>query len=278
MKKFGITLIFGAVIIAALFFLWKKNSSEVARTEKREGKESDVAQIGPDPASRKAQTTSPAKPVSFQRKVTNESQNASSAPSMEEFLKKHDPEGEWKVSRTSDGRVIAASGGMIRNVRNSPEQNLQFVEEFNQTLGVPVNSMVPSSVQHDENPYSRIEQFDQKFGEYEVFGAYTKVFRRAADDSIFYIANETRPVGDVDLRIKYSLQDVREIVLQSYSGKTVTIESSPGKPVVYAPTPGQGELTWQITLRVDRPLFDRRHLLVSASTGKIVKDTTLVKY
>ena len=200
------------------------------------------------------------------------------AESLDQFLKKLDPKADWRVNRTDTGRVTAISGSLIQGYSESPEKLQEFAQQIAELTGVPGQQVVPSSTKLEDTPQTEARQFDQEVDGYKVFGGYMKIFTRKSDGSIYYVANETRDVGGVDLRIKYSGTEASQIALQAYSDKKgVVVESVSSKPVIFPNQAlGHGELAWEVIIHIDRPLIDRRHLLISASSGQILKDVSLI--
>ncbi len=204
--------------------------------------------------------------------------SGASAGDLRGYLLKQDPNADWRVNRTDDGRVVAISGGFIKEDLSTPEKYQQFAENVAAMIGIPQAQLVASETNLDGGENTAIKQFDQELGEYKVFGSYMKVFTRNADGSVFYIANEVKETGEVDLRIKYSFSEVAGIVMKRYEGKKgLQIENSPQKPMVYVLQPGQSELAWEIVLKVEGPLYDRRHIMISATSGNLLKDISLLK-
>ena len=198
--------------------------------------------------------------------------------SLEQFLKKLDGKAEWRVNKTDSGRVTAISGALIAGHSDSPEKLQEFAQQISEVTGVPGHQIVPSKTLLQDTPETEARQFDQEVDGYKVFAGYMKIFTRKSDGAIYYIANETRDVGQVDLRIKYTGPEAAQIAVAAYAEKIgVVAESVSPKPVIYPDqASGNGELAWEVVLRIERPLFDRRHLLISAISGQILKDVTLV--
>ena len=61
------------------------------------------------------------------------------------------------------------------------------------------------------------------------------------------------------------------------SKQGVKIESATEKPVLYPMGSHHAELVWQMQVGIQGPLLDRRDILVSAKTGQIVRDITMIK-
>lgn len=197
---------------------------------------------------------------------------------LNQFLARYDSKSKWRINRTDDNRVIAFSGGMIEGISDSEMKELAFAKEFAETTGVPGDQIIQSETKLEQTPYTEVRQYDQEVGGYLVLGGYMKVFHRKSDGAIYYVANETRNVGDVDLRIRYSFADAKATVLQRFAGKTgVVVENNPSRPVIFSERAGHGELAWETLVRIQGPLYDYRHVLVSAISGQILKDITLIK-
>lgn len=197
---------------------------------------------------------------------------------LNQFLARFDKKAEWRINRGDNGQVIAFSGGLIEGISQSPEKELAFAREFAELTGVSGDQVIVSETKLEQTPYTEARQYDQEVGGYQVFGGYMKIFHRKSDGAVYYVANETRNVGDVDLRIRYSFADAKAAALRQHANKTgVVVENNPSKPVIYSSGPGHGELAWEVLIRIQGPLYDYRHLLVSAISGQILKDITLLK-
>ncbi len=204
--------------------------------------------------------------------------SSSGKETLEQFLKRLDPKADWRVDKIETGRVISISGSMIKGYSETPEKMLSFTQTIAQLTGVPAQQMVLSDQQPDSPPESKITKYDQMVGDYKVFSSYIKIFTRDSDGSIYFVGNETRDVGTVDLRIQYNFQDVKEVALQRYANKRgAIVENSPTKPVIYSSVSGQGELAWEVVVFFEGPTFGRQHLLVSAASKTILKDVSLVE-
>ncbi len=206
---------------------------------------------------------------------------SSEPQSLEKFLKELDPNADWRVNKTDTGRVTAISGALIQGQSDSteePEGLLKFAQQIAELTGVSGAQITVSTTRLEDTPETRAHQFDQEVEGYKVFGGYMKIFTRKSDNAIYYIANETRDVGEVDLRIKYTGPEAAQIALRAYSDKKgVVVDSVSGKPVIYPDQAiKQGELAWEVIVSIAGPLFDRRHLLISARSGQILKDVSLV--
>lgn len=197
---------------------------------------------------------------------------------LESFLVAMDPAGERFVSRNDNGRVTQISRLSIKGQSETPERMLDFARTVAEYAGTPPEQVVPSPTQLEDTPFSKAKQYDQEYEGYEVFGGYMKVFTKTSDGSVYFVANETKDVGDIDLRIKYSFEEAKSIALNKYADKDgESVTNNPSKPVIFNIRPGQSELAWEVQVQIQGPLFDRRHILISATSGMILKDITMLK-
>ncbi len=213
--------------------------------------------------------------------ISRKTAQSTEPDSLDQFLKSLDPKADWRVNRADSGRVTAISGALIKGHSDSPEEPeglLKFAQQIAELTGVPGHQLAVSATVLEDTPETTGRQFDQEVEGYKVFGGYMKIFSRKSDGAIYYIANETRDVGEVDLRIKYTGPEASQIALRAYHEKQgVVVESLATKPVIYPDQAlRQGELAWEVILLIKGPLFDRRDLLISARSGQILKDVTLV--
>lgn len=214
-------------------------------------------------------------------KINRKTAQSRDSESLEEFLKRLDSQAQWRVNKTDTGRVVAISGALIQGHSDSPkapEGLLEFARQIVERTGVPGEQLRLSTVVLEDTPETIARQFDQEIEGHRVFGGYMKIFTRKVDGAIYYIANETRHIGEVDFRVRYAGPEASQMALRAYQGKNeVAIESLAIKPVIYPDQAlKQGELAWEVILLISRPLFDRRHLLISARSGQILKDVSLV--
>lgn len=223
-----------------------------------------------------------------QRQAASVSEQAVGAPSttakpnseknIADWLKSFDQNANWRINRNDQGRVLAVSGGFIKKNMNTNEQALAFAQEFAEQTGVPAKQIVTSMQTLPSSEDSKVMQFDQEIDGYPVLGAYLKVFTRQTDGVVYYITNETQAFADISTEINYSLSQAQEKIAQIYSAKKgVKIESLGEKAVLYSSIPHQAELVWHLQVSVEGPLLDRRDVLVSAKTGQVVRDLTMMK-
>ncbi len=253
-----------AVAVAFIFFAEKQKTLNSKSTE-----DTAPTNLGAVPA----ETVSQA--------VTNtiKSPTTTTTVSISEYLKSIDPKAKWRINKADDGRVIAISGGMIPVDTKNQMEALKFAQTIAEKTGVPAAQITASEVVLESTPYSTAQQFDQEVSGYTVFGGFMKVFTRVPGGEVYYVANETRNLGEPKLTINYSVGEIQSIIREQYANrKGLKFESNPTKPVLFSTGPSQSELGWESTIEIAGPLYDRRHLVVSAVTGKILKDTSLIQH
>ncbi len=253
-----------AVAVAFIFFAEKQKTLKTASSESI-----TTTTIG----------AAPAEPVSQPSANTKTEQSNSNSLSISDYLKTIDPKANWRINKADDGRVIAISGGLIPVDTKNQMEALKFAQTIAEKTGVPAAQIIASEVVLDSTPYSTAQQFDQEVSGYSVFGGFMKVFTRVPGGEVYYVANETRNVGEPKLTINYSLGEIQAVVREEYANrKGLKFETSAAKPVLFSTGPSQSELGWESVIEIAGPLYDRRHLVVSAVTGKILKDTSLIQH
>ena len=279
MNNKKLIVVVGIFAVSAVYWFSRPDSKQIS-TPVLEEESSDSASAGnPQDAVKPTGAISPAQ-VSGAGANTNTAanRNTASGDGLQQYLSKFDKNAKWRINRTDSGNVIAFSGGMIDGIDKLSAQELAFAQEIAELTGVPGEQIFVSETKLEDTPYTEAQQYDQEVGGYQVFGGYMKVFHKKPSGEIYYVANETKNVGDVDLRIKYSFADAKAVTLRRFANKTgVVVENNPTKPVIYPDRPGHGELAWEVLVRIQGPLYDYRHLLVSATSGQILKDITLIK-
>jgi uncharacterized FlaG/YvyC family protein len=257
---------FIAVMAIAFAFIFLAKQQEALKSSEMTNSTSTTLEAKQVPSEASSTTT------------TLNPQRTTSSSTIYEFLESADGKAKWQVNKSSDGRVIAISGGLIPANSKSPDEALKFARKIAEKVGVPGEQIVASPVVLETTAVSTATQFDQEVAGYPVFGAFMKIFTRIPGGEVYYIANETRNVGEPILSTNYSFSDSQEIVRRKYSDRTgLVFENQPEKPVIYSTVIGQSELAWEAVIKISGPLYERRHLLVSAVSGKILKDTSLIQ-
>ncbi|MFN7824531.1 MAG: hypothetical protein ACK5P6_04130 [Pseudobdellovibrionaceae bacterium] len=262
------------IIVLCFYTYWTyfPSSEQLLREQEfeKQKKQTRLHQLDPDPT----QKIDPS-----QTKTTiGESSVQDSMPHvpLSEFLKQKDPAAQWMVHRNEMGVVTQVSGGKIKLKDSTQKGTLDFARDLMNSMGLDGATLEFSKNKVPETETSRGFEFVQKVQDYEVDNGYLKVFFNKADDNIYFVTNETKNLGDVDLRIDYRLSDAKRIALKKHSDKQgVTVAEAPRDPVVYNVSMGKSVLVWKITLEIKSPLPDRRLLLVSASDGIVISDISL---
>ncbi len=255
-------------------FLAGKSDNNKAISQAEEPSVVDVLNAEPETElSKTNQVTAPARQAAS---VSSEIKN--NVVDLDQWLKKIDKDVKWRVNRNDKGRVLAISGGLIKKDLSSNEKALAFAREVAEQTGVTGQQIVLSNELLPTTEDTKAMQFDQEIDGYSVLGSFMKVFTRQSDGAVYYIANETMPLNQVDTQINYSLNQAQETVLNKFKSKQgVKIESATEKPVLYPMGSHHAELVWQMQVGIQGPLLDRRDILVSAKTGQIVRDITMIK-
>lgn len=187
-----------------------------------------------------------------------------------------DPNAKPRILTTDSGQVTTMSGFKISRYPDTEEGMLDLARELVDSMGLDQAVMQHSEVKLDETPDSKAFQYDQTYQGYDVLNSYIKIFTKKPEGFAYFVSNETKDVGQVDLRIDYSLQDAMGIVRNRYQtrrGLKVTPRSN--KSYVHVVQPGQSEMVWLVEAHWENPLGDRRQLVVSAKSGSILTDISL---
>lgn len=268
---------FCLVVFIGLSFIFLANKGENDHSLKTEEGPSVVDVLNAEPEVQLPNNSEPVAAVRQAASVSSDVKNHS-VTNLDEWLKKIDKDVKWRVNRNDQGRVLAISGGLIKKDLSNNEKALAFAREVAEQTGVSAQQIVQSNEVLPATEDTKAMQFDQQIDGYSVLGGYMKVFTRQSDGAVYYIANETMPLQQVDTQINYSLNQVQETVLEKFKTKQgVKIESSGEKPVLFPMGPDHAELVWQMQVGIQGPLLDRRDILVSAKTGQIVRDITMIK-
>jgi hypothetical protein len=195
---------------------------------------------------------------------------------LEEYLKRSDSVADWRVHRDALGRVTSFSGGLIRINIQTPKKAYEFLREISPLLKLDPDQMVYSQNQLPANPDSPAHKFEQTYDRYTVFGREVILFSKNSWEGVYYVTNEAVPLTDVDTRIAFNIEDAERAVIQKMKPQEVIIEKSGSQPVVVVQDPPQGILCWQIQVRVRKPSFQRRLLLVSVRDLQFVRNIDLL--
>jgi hypothetical protein len=262
------------IIVLCFYTYWTyfPSSEQLLRDQEIEKQKNQTRlhQLDPDP------TQQIAPPQTKNTVGTSSVQDSMPHVPLSEFLKQKDPSAHWMVHRNEMGVVTQISGGKIRLKDSSLRGTLEFAKNLMDSMGLDGSTIEPSRNKVPETESSRGFEFIQKVQNYEVDNGYIKVFFNKEDDSIYFVTNETKNLGEVDLRIDYRLNDAKKIALKKHSDKQgVSVAEAPRDPVVYNVSFGKSVLVWKIALEIKAPLPDRRLLLVSADDGSVVSDISL---
>lgn len=199
---------------------------------------------------------------------------------LSERLKKWNPKGKWNFTRSPDKRVTTVSGSVLPGAGESVNSAMSLAQDIIEGLGIASNELIEGS-EHLKSADGEIEayHFDQSVEGYVVDNGYIRTFIRPTDKAVYFVTNEIRDIGDVDTRISYRAQEAQAIALGLFKGKTgVVVDVFHDKPMIYNVRPGYSELVWKMEVKIAGPLYDRRLVMISTSSGRVVLDQSLLKY
>jgi hypothetical protein len=191
---------------------------------------------------------------------------------LEKKLLELDPQAQPKILRNEAGEVTTLRGFKIKS-NNLLETAMQLAT----ALGFDSSQLQESPNKLDGTPDSQASIFDQAYQGYQVYAGYIKTISKKPEGSIYFVANELKNVGDPDLRIDFDVFEAEQIALQKYPGKrNPRLGARPTKPLIFVLRPQVSELVWKLEISWDGPLVDRRQLMISAKSGLVLDDISMI--
>lgn len=192
---------------------------------------------------------------------------------LEKFLSAFPAKKSFQIQKDRKGKPVLISGGQFQVPK---EQELEFVSGLLRSMGIPENQIQKSTKDTPPTSLSETSQYDQAIENYPVDQGFVRIFRKQKDQSIYYVMLEAKTFDDLDLRIKVTADEARVIsgkLYQTYTGVETRLLSETAVVVEY-PSP---QLAWKVLVKTKSPQVQERQIQVSASTGKVLANFSLIK-
>lgn len=202
-------------------------------------------------------------------------QPAQTADPLTNFLKSKDPEGNWVVQKSSDGRPSHILGGRI--AAGPGVQNISRVlKEVAPHLGVKSDDLRVVK-EEDTEGLSNSSQMSQYYGKHRVYGSTLKAFSNPNTDEIYHIVSELRPIEAVDTQQRVDRSQASEIVRKLLGTTQINSIKVSKEPLVYGTTATDNQLVWRILVTSEKPTYQSLQFLVSARDGAVVDRRSLLR-
>lgn len=189
-------------------------------------------------------------------------------------LNKQDHQGEWKWNQNRFGLTTFMEG--ITPIRvDNVDAATEFMQNIFQNTKLAQQLQLSQEETHDIPSKSEdyVYHWDQTIGTLKIFNSYVKIFGRTEDGFVYFILKNTKNIVSINKTITVSSDQARNIIETQYpSVNQITVQ-----PIneVYVNEDNTAELSWRCTLL--RNNLDRRLILISALSGNILYDQSLVK-
>lgn len=188
---------------------------------------------------------------------------------------------DWKVRRNDRGRVTIVTGGMFRLPYAGIKDAISWARKLAELSGVPATQIVDNGEMLPQTDLGKTYHYPQGYDGYEVADSFINVFERGSDGAIYYTAMELSDIGTPDLSLNKTLAVAeglgKQSLLENPKVKEVEVIARPNAPVIYSRVAGQSELAWRIVYQLS-PNHDERELMISAVTGKTLRDIRVLSH
>lgn len=229
-------------------------------------------------SSEKAEASIPtANDESKQEPITRQpAASAAAKQYLDSYIKELTKSDKTQILKGEQGQITMITGFALKPEQKGEEGVSQFahnlVSQWENVTLQPVQKL-------ESNPLSDTYMFKQETQGYEVENGYMKIFTKKDTGEIYIVNSEIKDIGEPDLRKAYTLEQAKEEAVRQHADKQgVKVAEALNQPVILNLAPGRSELVWKMTLEIDGPLKDRRQVMVSASSGKVVFDKTTVRH
>jgi hypothetical protein len=214
-------------------------------------------------------SASRAKPI---RKIQSESrskkvQTENTGEKLLSFLESKS-QGSWKINEAETGVISSVTGGVIPGIGSDPGRALQLVRELAPLLGVEANQIesMPTLI---ESPRMIIQKFTQKVGGFTVFGSVISLGISKETKAVFLINTGLKGVDPFNDSPDLTASQAQKILEERFNESKAKFNLLNPKPVLWADAKPH-ELAWEFSMDTPAPHFDRRHILIGASTANIL--------
>lgn len=203
-------------------------------------------------------------------------QPAQTADPLTNFLNSKDPDGNWVIQKSPDGRPSHILGGRI--AAGPGVQNISRVlKEVAPHLGVKSDDLRVVK-EEDTEGLSNSSQMSQYYGKHRVYGSTLKAFSNPNTDEIYHIVSELRPIETVDTQQRVDRSQAAEIVRKLLATTQINSIKTSKEPLVYGTTATDNQLVWRILVTSEKPTYQSLQFLVATRDGAVVDRRSLLSH
>lgn len=192
--------------------------------------------------------------------------------SLQKFLQSKDENASWNIQTHPDGRPSHILGGRIQS------NNLQdLLREVAPLMGVRSEDLRARS-SDDPSPVSNSAELFQFYSRYRVYGSTVKAFSNPKTQEAYHIVSDLRPLEEVDIRINFNRTEAGELARKTLGTAEVNSINISQEPLVFGTDPRNNQLVWRVFILSEKPRYQSREILVSASSGAIVSNKSMLKH
>jgi hypothetical protein len=261
-----------AVIAIAVYF-FKSSKTESKQSENPSS--STPVVVSSTTPTLQSPTRPSANPKAASVPAARETAAAKDFAELRSYLKGADPQAEWYLMQARQGYFKSFSGGLIHEDISTSEKALAFGRKIAVMVGVDPQQLIPAESSLPETADNRSMRLQQSVAGYPVFGSSMDIFTRKSDGAIYFLGSEIKPLNQVETRVASSYEMAKNVVSALYSGKTFSFVREDSQPVILVTEAGQGELCWQIEIKITRPLFEKRLLFLSTNDLRVLQNLSL---